>query len=216
LRPDPLRRLGLDRIRSRTDAPGGAAVTGRSSRSRPSAVADAAVDEALRDVSTAAGDRLPDRWRERLHDVATARRHDVADALDVAVASAELPTGSPRWWSIVAGAQWVSTAVMVVGLLWLLVIGVVAWFRLPDLPTPDIGPFTWPTALALGGAAAGLIIAVIARRAASVGGRRRAERARRALRQRTGEVAGRLVIEPVDAELAVLARLQQLVRRLDR
>jgi hypothetical protein len=105
---------------------------------------------------------------------------------------------------------------MVIGLVWLLMIGVVAWFNLPDLPAPDVGVFPLPTLLAIGGAVGGLIVAAIARRAAAIGGRRRRTLARRELRDRTSDVASTLVIDPVDAELAALGQLQTLVRRLDR
>ena len=217
LRPDPLRRLGLDRVTAGV-APSDHqdVAVGRTSRNRPNAVALAAVDEALRDIGSPAVEGLPELWTARIHDVATARRDDVADALDVAIASAKMPTGSPRWWAVASSAQWLVTTAMAIGLFWLLAIGVVAWFNLPDLPTPDIGAFPLPTVLALGGAAGGLIVATTARRTATIGGRRRSARARKLLRDRTSDVANTLVIEPVDAELAELGRLQTLVRRLDR
>lgn len=224
LRPDPLRRLGLERGTTTAD-PGTSASSGdgrsgalvaRTSRPAPTAVAEAGVDEALRAVSRRAGEGLPEPWGRRLHDVAVDRRHDVADALDAAVASASLPTGTPRWWALAGLAQRVAGAAMVVGLAWLLVVGVVAWFGLPDLPTPELGSIPVPTALALGGAAVGLLVAALARWAAAVGGRRRAAQARRELRSRVDEVARNLVVEALDAELAAMAELGDLVRRLDR
>jgi GTP-binding protein EngB required for normal cell division len=217
LRPDPLRRLGLERAPADgepTDRPD--AVVGRTSRPGPTAVAEAAVDEALREVSGRAGAGLPEPWGRRLHDVAVERRHDVADALDVAVASTSLPTGTPRWWAVAALAQRAATAAMVVGLVWLLVVGVVAWFGLPDLPTPELGEVPVPTVLALGGAVVGLVVAALARWAAAVGGRRRAAQARRELTSGVERVARELVVEPLDAELAAMAGLGDLVRRLDR
>lgn len=216
LRPDPLRRLGLDRIRVGASTPPQSDAIPRSSRPRADVVADAAVDEALRGIAKQAAAGLPERWVDHVHDVAFARRDDVADELDVAVSTASFPTGAPRWWTVAAVVQWMFTAAMVVGLLWLLVIGVVAWFRLPDLPTPDIGPFPWPTLLALGGAAGGLVVAGLARWAAAVGGRRRSARTRRMLAARVGDVAQALVVTPVDEELARLAELQALVRQMER
>ncbi|HUP74681.1 MAG TPA: GTPase [Acidimicrobiales bacterium] len=217
LRPDPLRRLGLDRIAARVATSDGQdVVVGRTSRDRPNVVALAAVDEALRDVGAHAAEHLPELWVDRINHVAIARRDDVADALDVAIASAKIPTGSPRWWAVASAAQGLVTTAMVIGLVWLFVIGVVAWLNLPDLPAPDVGVFPVPTLLAVFGAAGGLIVAAIARRTAAIGGRRRRTRARRVLRDRTSDVASTLVIEPLDAELAELGRLQSLVRRLDR
>lgn len=215
LRPDPLRRLGLDRLRVGASRSPGDAIP-RSSRPRADVVADAAVDEALRGLAKQAAAGLPEHWGDRVHDVAFARRDDVADELDVAVTSASFPTTPPRWWAVASIAQWTFTVALVTGLLWLLLIGVVAWFRLPDLPTPDIGPFPAPTLLALGGAAGGILVAALTRWAAAAGGRRRSARTRRTLTSRVSDVAQALVIDPVDAELAHLAELQTLVRRLER
>jgi hypothetical protein len=138
----------------------------------------------------------------------------VADGLDRAIGAARLPTAPPAWWSAVGGLQWVLAAMMVVGLLWLLLIGVVAWFQLPALPTPHLGQVPLPTLLALGGAFAGLLLAAAARVAARAGGRRRAQAARRALTEATARAADDLVLDPLDRELAVLAELQELARRL--
>lgn len=221
LKPDPLRRLGLDRaVPGRTSRPGGDPAgdhaVPRTSREGPSVVAEAAVDEALREVASAASEVMPERWALRLQDVANARRGDVADALDAAVSSADLPTRPARWWRAAAAAQWLFTGVMVVGVLWLVLIGVVAWLNLPDLPTPEVRELPWPTLLAVGGALAGLLLAAVARRAAVVGGRRRAARTRRLLLVRVDGVASNLVVEPVEGELKQMERLQSLVCRLDR
>jgi GTP-binding protein EngB required for normal cell division len=216
LRPDPLRRLGLDRgdgsaVVPRPDGP----TVARTSRPAPSAVGEAAVDEALRGVAAEAARDLPDLWVDRVHEVAVARRDDVADALDVAVASAELPTAPPRWWTVAASVQWVLAVVMVVGLVWSVALGVVAWLGLPDLPTPELREIPLPTLLLLGAATLGLLLAGVARWAAAAGGRRRAEVTRRDLRRRTAEVGRDLVVGPVNAELEQLSRLQARVHRLD-
>lgn len=214
VRPDPLKRLGLDRSAARS-VPGTDAGPARTSRSAPTAVAEAAVDEALRTVAGDTGRGLPERWADRLHEVVVARRTDVADELDQAVAGVRLSTDAPRWWTVASAAQWLATGVMVVGLLWLLLISAVAWFGLPSLPAPDVGALELPGALALGGAAVGIVLAVLARWAARVGGRRRAASARRRLHRRVAEVTAELVTDPLDRELAALAELQVLARRLD-
>jgi hypothetical protein len=140
----------------------------------------------------------------------------VADSLDRAVASAVLPTAAPRWWTAVAAAQKVLAGLMVVGLVWLLALGIAGWFRLPDIPTPHIGEVPWPTALAIGGALLGILLSVVARAAAGAGARRRVVRARRTLEAATASTAEQLVIDPVDAELRDLAELRRLVRDVHR
>ncbi|MEZ5374439.1 MAG: GTPase [Microthrixaceae bacterium] len=228
LRPDPLRRLGLDKVRATTrpnarDDAASAASTGvdtvtvaRTSRAAPGAVAEAGIDEAVRSLVDRSASGLPDSWRRRLGEVAGQRRDELPDALDRAVGSVELPTQRPAWWSPASAAQWLFTAVMVVGVLWLVAIGAVAWLGLPDLPAPTVGVVPWPTLLAVGGAAAGVLAAIVAGWLARLGGRRRSAQARRLLLDSTATVADQLVIMPVDAELAAMAELSRLARQLDR
>ncbi|MFP5577683.1 MAG: GTPase [Acidimicrobiia bacterium] len=210
LRPDPLRRLGLDRPPPEP----GTTTVGRTSRPAPSTVADAALGRALRDFVDATATGLPSAWQERVAGVAGARRGDVADALDRQIGSARLPTEPAGWWKAVSGLQWLLAGIMAIGLVWLLLIGVVAWFGLPDLHAPEIGEVPWPTAMAIGGALAGLLVSVLARALVGVGARRRAAAARRTLTDSVSSTADHLVADPVDAELAALAELRTAVRRL--
>ena len=214
-RPDPLRRLGLDRVApAKGDSIDAAESTtvARTSRPGPSAVAEAAATTATRALVERATAGLPPAWQRRVADVAAARRSDVADALDRAIGSTVLPTARPRWWSAVAAVQKVFAAAMLIGLLWLLALAVAGWFRLPELPTPHIGEVPWPTALAIGGALAGLLLSAASRFAAGLGARRRVARARRTLEAATAETAERLVIGPVDEELRTLGELRRLLR----
>jgi hypothetical protein len=211
-RPDPLRRLGLDRV-APAGAPGIDTVTvGRTSRPAPSVVAEAAATAAVRSLVEETTTGLPPAWQRRVAQVAAERRGDVVDALDHAIGSAALPTDRPRWWTTVSAVQKGLAVAMVVGLVWLLALGVAGWFRLPDVPTPKLGEIPWPTVLALGGALAGLLLGVVARAAAGVGARRRAAKALRMLEDATATTSRQLVIEPVNAELAALGELRRLVR----
>jgi hypothetical protein len=103
---------------------------------------------------------------------------------------------------------------MAIGLAWLLVLGVVGWLRLPEVPTPEVGAFPLPTLLALGGAGLGLLVSAVARWFARVGARRRAAFARRRLVAAVEEASEALVAEPVEAELRDLAELHRHVRAL--
>ena len=114
LRPDPLRRLGLDR--RRCDASAGDELTpARTSMPPPSPVATAAVSGAIRQLADDAATGLSATWRTRLHEVAGARRADLDDALDRAVGTAPLPTDRPRWWSMLGWVQQLLALAMVVG-----------------------------------------------------------------------------------------------------
>ena len=223
LKPDPLRRLGLDRRSIGSDPSADragdddrAVAVPRTSLPPASPVATAAVSIAIRRVCDDVSEGLPDTWRHRLGTVANSRRGDLDDALDRAVGTTRLPTDRPRWWRVVGAAQWVLALAMAGGLSWLFVIFVVAWFNLPDLPTVDVGELPLPTVLAIGGAALGLLVAALARWATGVGARRRASIARRRLVTAATDVGRDLVIAPLDSELATMTRLHELVEQLRR
>ncbi len=216
LKPDPLRRLGLGRTGGR---PGSARVTGpavvpRTGLGAPGPMATAQVDNAVRRVVEQLGDGLPVAWQQRLADLARAGRADLTDALDRAVGSTELPEHRPRWWGLAGWAQRLATVAMVVGLLWLLVIGVVAWFQLPTLPTVHVGAVPLPTLLAIGGAGLGLLIAALARWASAGSARRRAREARRRMTAAIARVADQRVLGPLGDELAAMSRLTDRVHEL--
>ena len=177
-------------------------------------MAVAKVDNALRALvdDTSAG--LPTAWRDGITAAATPSRADVSDALDRAIGATDLAMERPRWWTAAGSLQWLLAAAMVVGLAWLVAMGVVAWFGLPDLPVPHVGALPLPTVLALGGALAGLLCAAASRSINAAGARRRAAATRRRLTRAVGAVADELVVGHVDTELASLRQRVDLSRRL--
>jgi hypothetical protein len=172
------------------------------------------VSTAIRRIHDDVSAGLTDTARQHLAAVATSRRGDLDDALDRAVGTTQLPTDRPRWWGVVGVVQWLLALTLATGLLWLLAIFVVAWLGLPDLPTAELGRLPLPTVLSVGGAALGLLLAALARRATAVGARRRAAVARRRLVAAATDVGRELVIAPLDAELAAMTRLRDLTVRL--
>ncbi|MFC8599187.1 GTPase [Isoptericola sp. NPDC057191] len=225
LRRDPLRRLGLRRGADR-GASGGA--PGRATPDRPDLVRSslpttrpavrAAAASAVRRYVDEVTDGAPDPWVL----VARGRAQDAIDRLpgdlDQAVVGTQLEAARrPRWWAVAGFVQWLLLTAAVVGLLWLAAAAVVEYFRLPPLILPvltvdltDSGggvlEVPWPTLLALGGLALGLLLGLAARVVAAVGARRRAARVRRRLRESVTGVADRLVRVPVGDELSALAR----------
>ncbi|AEG43840.1 GTPase family protein [Isoptericola variabilis] len=214
-RPDPLRRLGLrpDPARSgerpdlvRTSMP----------KTRPAVRAASA--SAVRQYVDRVTEGAPDPWVIAARHRAQDGIDRLPDALDAAVAGTQLEAARrPVWWRVVGVLQWLLLAAAVVGLLWLAASAAVAYFRLPPLLVPELTvdltdrgggvlEVAWPTLLALGGLAAGLLLALVARLFAAVGARRRATRARRRLREAVADVADRLVRLPVGEEMVALAR----------
>ncbi|MET9341700.1 YfjP family GTPase [Nonomuraea sp. NPDC003804] len=194
-RPDPLRRLGLG-----SGAKG--ELVGRTSLPEASAVQRARMETAIRDVGEAAARELPPPWAVAVRHAARSREGELAAALDKVVAAASFGvTRSPRWWTAVGGLQWLVFAATVLGAVWLGVLFLLTYLRLPEPPLPTVGEVPWPTVLLIGGAIAGLLIGLLSRLAARLGGRRRARRVARALRSAVAEVGEELVLEPVKEEL---------------
>jgi GTP-binding protein EngB required for normal cell division len=216
LRPDPLRRLrigeslgdlGRGRKRARGEARQGedrrgGAVVARTSVPEASAVQRAQVDTAIRDVGEAAARGLPPEWAASVRQAARSRAGTLTDTLDRAVATTSLgATRRPRWWTAVGAVQWVVLAVALAGAGWLAGLFAFDYLRLPGPPTPTLREIPWPTVLLIGGALAGVLVALLSRLAAWAGGRRRARRTQKALRAAVADVAKTDVLDPVTEEL---------------
>lgn len=193
-KPDPLRRLGLDP--AAVDDETRLAVT-RSSLPQATPAARAAVDLTTRRLGERAAQGLPPRWANAVEDAATPDRDRLVDALDQAVVSTDLRTKDPVWWTVFGGLQWLCAAAALVGLIWLVVLGVMGWLQLPLPGTPYLGAVPVPTLLLFVGVLLGLVLAALARPLAAAGARRRMETVRERLRQGITGVAVSHLIAPV-------------------
>ncbi|WP_336210782.1 YfjP family GTPase [Nonomuraea sp. LPB2021202275-12-8] len=209
-RPDPLRRLRIG-VSAPARSPDRELV-GRTSVPAASAVQRAQVETAIRDVGEAAAADLPGAWAAAVRQAARSRSAELADAVDRAVGRTSLgATRRPRWWRAVNVLQWLVFAVMVAGAGWLGALFGMDYLRLPEPPLPTAGEVPWPTTLLGGGALAGVVIALLSRLAAWLGGRRRARKAARALREAIGQVGQEYVLDPVDEELSRYGRFTEAV-----
>ncbi|WP_406311651.1 50S ribosome-binding GTPase [Streptosporangium sp. NBC_01639] len=208
LRPDPLRRLRLG-----TPGTGGSAgPVGRTSIPVTTAVQRSRMDTAIREAAGGASAGLPEPWAAAVRRAARSRGDELEDGLDRAVATTSLGMARrPVWWRVTGLAQWVVFAVMLAGALWLLGLVGLDYLRLPRPYLPTAGELPWPTLLLAGGILLGLVIALLSRAAAWLGGRRRARRAARVLRASVDEVARELVLAPVDEELSRYRRFTEAV-----
>ena len=221
LRPDPLKRLRLDKgdAKDGTKAlPGITAADvrsalGRSSLPPATPAASAAVDLATRRVGDRAAEGLPAPWADAVADAATPPGPELADSLDQAVMRTPLRARDPLWWSVLGYVQTVLALASVVGLVWLVVLGVVGWLQLPEIGTPRLGPLPWPFLLLAGGLLLGWLLALAARASAKVGARRRAELISGRLREAVDGVARARIIAPVQE---VLRRHASTREHLDR
>ena len=211
-KPDPLKRLRVGQDAG-TSGDLDLAALRRSSVPAPTQAQRAQVDLATRQVGTRCGEGLPRRWADAVADAAAPPGPDLADSLDQAVTSVDLGYRHPFWWRVAGAAQVLLALAAVVGLLWLVVLGVVGWLQLPEIATPVVGPVPLPTLLLLGGVVLGLLLAVVLVPVARVGAKRRRARVQRALREAISRVAAAQVLQPVSRVLADHRAVRELLAR---
>ncbi len=203
LRPDPLKRLHLDL------GPRGKELTAGARSSVPEAtqVERARVDTVVRAMADDAADGLTPPWATAVRHASVSRLEDLNDALDRAVGGTDLGVArTPVWWRLVRFLQWLMFFVAVAGALWLAGLVVMGYLQLPEPTTPKYLGLPVPTLMLVGGALAGVLLALLSRLFTSVGARRRARSADRRLRAAIGEVTEELVVEPIEAELEAYRR----------
>jgi GTP-binding protein EngB required for normal cell division len=217
LRPDPLRRLGLGGPSAAGAGPdqqgGGAGPVAASSVPVAAATESAAVGLALRTLGNQAGAELPDLWRAAILSAARSRAHDLADALDVAIARTDLGVSRrPLWWRLVGTLQWLATVAALGGLAWLTVRYAVFAIGLPEIPGPHVGRVPVATALLAGGLLTGLLISVAVRPLIVFAARRAEARAGNRLRAAVREVGLDLCVTPVREVLHAYADARSALR----
>jgi GTP-binding protein EngB required for normal cell division len=201
-KPDPLRRLHLDRLgvgrrRKEIDP----SDVGRTSLPETSGVQKARVDTAVRTLADQAAQGLPRGWADEIRRAARSAEDALPDRVDRAVATTDLDLARHRrWWQLIRVLQWLLVATVVAGLGWLGLSFLLVYLQLPPLPEVLWWGLPAPTVLAVGGVLAGLLLAGLARIGVEVGARRRTAKARQSLRAAIAKVTGELVIEPVKSE----------------
>lgn len=201
-KPDPLRRLHLDRLRG-----GGSrkeidpSRVGRTSLPSTTGVQKARVDTALRALADEASSGMNRGWANAVKTAARSEQTALPDALDRAVATTDLDLDHRRgWWNVVRVLQWLLIVAVVGGLLWLGAAFVLACLQVPPLPKVTWWGVPSPTVLVAGGVLAGLLVAGVSRVGVEVGARRRSSRARTSLRSAIARVTADLVLAPVNVE----------------
>ena len=201
-KPDPLRRLHLDRLgvgrQHKEIDPSG---VGRTSLPATSGVQKARVDTAVRTLADEAAQGLTRGWADEIKQAARSSEDALPDRVDRAIATTDLDLAQHRrWWQLVRVLQWLLVATVIVGLGWLGLAFLLAYLQLPPLPKVTWWGLPAPTVLAVGGVLAGLLLAGLARIFVEIGARRRTAKARQSLRAAIARVTGELVIAPVKAE----------------
>jgi hypothetical protein len=199
LRPDPLRRLHLDLGK---DGKKLAAVS-RASIPEASPVQRARVDNAVRDVADDVARELSPPWSAAVRRASVSRLPDLNDALDKAVTGTDLGVArTPVWWRLVRFLQWVLLLGALVGGLWLALDLLLAYLQVPSPTMPDYAGLPLPTLLLLGGVATGIVLGVLSKVFVAWSARSKARTADKRLRSAIADVTERLVVEPIESEVA--------------
>ncbi len=199
LKPDPLRRLHLDRRTSGRDL----ITAARSSMPTADQVQQARVETTVRDLCDDVSEGLATPWVRSVRRASTSRFEDLGDRLDRAITTTDLGvSGTPLWCRAVRVLQWLLLLSALGGAVWLGVLAGTAYLQMPAPDTPDYRGFPVPSMMLVLGVGVGIALALLSRVLISVGAKSRARRADRRLRAAVAEVAEELVITPVAAELA--------------
>ncbi|WP_185995051.1 YfjP family GTPase [Nocardioides campestrisoli] len=197
-RPDPLKRLHLDL------GPAGKELAGvpRTSVPEPTQVQRARIDTEVRTLVDEVSDGLRPAWSHAIRRASVARLPELGDRLDKALGGTDLgPQKLPVWAGAVRVLQWALILAALTGAVWLGVLALGTYARVPEPPTPTWGGFALPTLLLLGGVVLGVLLALLCRVLVSATARRRARVADKALRDAIGEVSDELVVAPIRTEL---------------
>jgi energy-coupling factor transporter ATP-binding protein EcfA2 len=202
---DPLVRLGLAR-------PDAAPRVNRTSMPAPSAAERARTDAAVRAFADGASEGAPSPWRALVRAAGREGRERLPDALDQAVAGADLGADRRSWWWFPANAlQWLALLTALAGAAWLLVLAVVGYLQLPVPEVPRAQGWPLPTLLLVGGMLLGIVLALVLAPVAALSARRRAARARRRLTAAVRAVADAEVVAPVQEAIERYARFAAAV-----
>lgn len=206
-RPDPLRRLHLDRVPKgrrrelrRTTAE--EVTLARTSLPTATPVQRARVDTAVRNITTKAAAGLSRPWADSVRSAIRRGEEGLSDELDTAVARTDLGAERvPRWWSVARFVQWALFLVALGGAVWLGTLAGFAYLQLDQPSLPEWQGIPYATLMLIGGVVLGVLVAGTCRLFAAVGAKRRASAVDKAMRTELATVADSHVIDPAIAEL---------------
>jgi GTP-binding protein EngB required for normal cell division len=221
-RPDPLRRLHLDRVpkgrRKELRRSTAEEVTlARTSLPAATPVQRARMDTAVRTITTKAAAGLSRPWADSVRSAIRRGEETLGDELDTAVAGTDLGVArSPRWWGVARFVQWTLFLAALGGGLWLTAMAGFAYLRLEEPPLPEWQGVPYATIMLIGGAVLGVVVSVACRLFASVGANRRARAVDKALRSELATVADEHVITPARTELEAYSTCRDSIAKARR
>ena len=199
---DPLRKLRLGSLWEEL----------RGVASGPAAAQQADIHQALTALADQVGDGLPDPWPDTLRAAARSQAEDVPGALGTAIAEA-LPEENrvAPWWRVIAGWQGLLLGCVVTAAVWLGLILAFGVFHAGQAPAifTDAGLLPWVGVMIVAFLLLGWLTAVGCMSLVIRSAER--ERVGAEARMRTGvaQVTQRMVLTPLERELAEYARFKE-------
>ena len=162
----------------------------------------ARVELAVDATVSASADALPQRWADAIREGVHQPDDDLAAALDAQIAGVDLKLATPVWWWLIAAAQYLLSVAVVVGALWLVLLG--ASSLIGHETADSVRPFGLPLALVLvvAGLLASAVLIGVTLWALTVGARRRRLAAQDALHAAVEAAVYDRVIVPIRMVLA--------------
>lgn len=185
---------------------------------RGAAAAPVAVRHALLALADrSAGSELPPSWTALFRSTAQSVSEDLPHRVTTALDGVRDPLPRRRWWGPFAAVWSFVEFVMAAGAVWLAVLAVLDYLRLPAFGVPEIGEgLPLPTALLLGGGVLWLILALVRRWLVRGGASRTRRRTVARLNQVVAESAEAHALAPLRAELAAHDALAAALARAAR
>ncbi|WP_051571808.1 50S ribosome-binding GTPase [Cryptosporangium arvum] len=164
-----------------------------------------AVEESLRLLADETAEALPDPWPRLVHRAARSEIDQLPDALDRAVATADLGLARrPLWWWGYRAVQYLMVLALLGGLAWTLGLAIAA--AVGD--ALEVGDLVVPLTLLFGGLVLGPVLHVVGMIVARRGARQARLRAEQAVLDAVTTVARDRVLGPVRAELSAYAQVR--------
>jgi GTP-binding protein EngB required for normal cell division len=171
------------------------------------------VRHAVTTLADRAAHGLPHPWPSRLHAAGQAVAADLPNAVGKALDRVDVHAVRRRsWWRVFSVIGTVVELAMITGLLWLVALSVLAWFRVPEPPTPHWRDFPLPTLMALGGALLWIIVGFVRRRLIAAGAARHRAKTVAALEAAVADAAEAGALVPLRREVAVHGELATALR----
>lgn len=190
LRNDPLKRMNLGRGIDKPEI---------SLTSRPdlSVAENASVDQAVVKYLNTATEDLSPRWSQSLKDAIHEQKTELANEIDIAIASCTLGVEKKSWWwPVTKFVQWLGVVVALAGALWLGGIALAAYFQFNLPETPRVEGFAIPTLMVFVGVLLGIVLGIFGSFINKMVARLKRRKALKNLQNSVGGVVRRFIVDP--------------------